>query len=139
MADSSNVDAAIVAALKADTALAALMTDGVFVDVGPGGAERLVIVSLLAHEDVYVFEGGAWEQCTYLVKAVARATSGVDLKAAAARIQAVLQDVPLTITGYSHMLTRRAERIRYTEVADDDRDMRWQHRGGQYEVWVSPS
>jgi hypothetical protein len=138
MPDPSNVDAAIIALLAGDATLTALMTDGVYMDVANSGATKFVIVSLSTHEDEYVFEGSAFERSQYIVKAVERSNSGTNVKAAAARIHTLLQDQPLTITGYKHSLTRRAERIRYTEVDEVDNDIRWQHRGGRYDVMVSP-
>lgn len=138
MADPSEVDAAIVAKLAGDATLMALMTDGVHIDIAPSGKTKFVIVSLSTHEDEYVFEGSAFERSQYIVKAVERSLSGTTVKTAAARIHALLQDQPLTITGYTHSLTRRAERIRYTEVDELDADIRWQHRGGRYDVMVSP-
>ncbi len=60
------------------------------------------------------------------------------MKAAAARIHALLTDTPLAIAGYSHMLTRREERIRYTQPDPDEPELHWQHRGGRYVVFASP-
>lgn len=116
-----------------------LMTDGVYIDVAPSGKRKFVIVSLAIAQDEYVFEGAAFERAQYLVKAVELHVSGAGVKAAAARIHELLQDVPLTITGFTHMLTRRVERVRYTEVDPDDQDIRWQHRGGRYDVHASPN
>jgi len=139
MSDASDVDAAIVAKLAGDATLTALMPDGVFMDIAPSGTTRFVIVSLATHEDDYMLGEAAYEKSVYLVKAVERNISGTTVKAAAARIHALLQDVRLTIAGYVHMLTQREERIRYTEVDPDEPDTRWQHRGGRYAVFVSPA
>lgn len=142
MADSSEVDAAIVAALKADTStggLMTLMTDGVWMDMAPKDSTKFVIVSLATHLDEYDFGGEAFEDARYLVKAVDLNVSGQRVKAAAARIQAVLQDATLSINGYGQMLLQREERIRYTEVSDSNPDIRWQHRGGRYRIFVSPT
>lgn len=142
MADSSDVDAALVAKLASDTGSGGLMTlmpDGVFMDVAPANKTKFVIVSLVMHEDEYVFAGSAYEKSTYLVKAVGLNVTGTVIKAAAARINTLIQDVPLSITGYQHMLTRREERVRYTEVDDVNPDTRWHHRGGRYAVFVSPT
>lgn len=128
----------MIAKLANDATLTDLMTDGVYMDVVPSGKTKFVIVSQVIHEDEYVFEGRAFERFTYLVKAVSLDTSGTDVKTAAARIDTLLQGVALTITGYSHCLTRRTERLRMTEVDDVNHDIRWQHRGGRYEVVVSP-
>lgn len=139
MADTSAVDAAVLAALSGDATLLALMTDGVFWDVAPNGLTKFVIVSQVAHEDENAFSGRTFESILYLVKAVDRSAAGSDVKTAAARIDTLLQDVALTITGYAHSLTRRLERVRYTEVDDIDLNIRWQHRGGRYELFVSPT
>ena len=138
MADPSAVDDAIIAKLVNDSTLMAILTDGVWVDAAKVGAQRFAIVSLITHEDGYSFGASAFERSTYLVKAVTLGASGADVKTAAARIQTLLQDVMLTITGYAHSLTNRIERVRYTEVDEVDRSIRWQHRGARYEVFVSP-
>lgn len=137
MPDSSAVDNALVAKLSGDATLMGLIPGGVFFDYSPANVTQVVIVSQLAHEDAYQFRGSAWERFVYVVKAVALSTSGANVASAAARIHTLLQDGTLTITGYGLMVMQRLERVRYTEV-DQDNDQRWQHRGGQYEVFVSP-
>lgn len=137
MADTSAVDAALVAKLLADSTLMATMTGGVYFDEAPQGSDKFVIVSQMTHEDVYDERGSAYEVILYLVKAVATSTSGADVKTAASRIHTILQDGTLSPSGYSLMNMRRTERIRMTEV-DDESDRRWQHRGGVYETWVQP-
>jgi hypothetical protein len=137
--DSSAVDAAIVAALLSDATLSSLMPDGVFIDEANPNAKRFVVVSLIDHRDVAAFGGRAYEDALYLVKAVAINTSGSDVKAAAARIDAVLEDEILTAPGYVWMTGHRESRIRSTEVDEVDRSIRWQHRGGRYRVQVSPA
>jgi hypothetical protein len=138
-ADSSDVDAALSAKLLGDATLMALMPDGVYFDVASKNATRFVLLSLLTHEDNYQFGGEAWEVFTYLVKAVALNTSGGDVKTAAQRIHTLLQDGTLSATGYGLMRMQRTERLRITEVDEANNDIRWQHRGGHYEVWVAAS
>lgn len=138
MPDSSAVDAAVISRLLNDATLAALMPDGVYWDVAASGKTRFVIVSLVLHQDEDVMTATAFERFTYLVKAVELATSGANIQAAAARIQVLLHDASFSVTGYGLMTSHRVERVRFTEVSDDDRDQRWQHRGGRYEVMVCP-
>ena len=139
MSDASNVDAALLATLSGDATLAGLMPDGVFFDIAPPNKTRFVIVSQVIYEDTHAMGETAYEMGLYLVKAVARDDGqGSPVKAAAARIHALLHQQDLTITGYSHMVTLREERVRYTEVDSVDHDVRWQHRGGRYAIWVSP-
>ena len=135
--DSSAIDNALVAKLLGDAALMALMPDGVFIDEAGQDSRRFVIVSLVVAFDEPMFGGRAYEEATYLVKAVALSTSGGDVRAAAARIDALLDGGTLAAAGYTLMHMRRSERIRSTEVDEVDRSVRWQHRGGRYEVFVS--
>ncbi len=143
--DSSDVDNALVAKLGADAALLALMTGGVYLDEAPEGLKRFVIVSLVDEADLAEFGRRAVEDATYLV--VARALSIVNgvalpatvMKAAAARIDALLEDGTLTVSGYTHSAMYRTARVRQTEVDEVDRSIRWFHRGGRYRVMVAPT
>lgn len=134
MSDSSDIDNAVIAKLGADATLLALMPNGVYYDEAPAGSTRFVIVSLIDEVDVPVFGGRAYEDALYLVKAVALSTSNADMKAAAARIDAVLEDAVLAVAGYTPMVLCRETRLRVTEVDDLDESIRWQHRGGHYRV-----
>jgi hypothetical protein len=138
MPDSSDIDAALVGKLLGDSTLIGLMPDGVFIDEANPGAQRFVIVSVVEAVDVAVFGGRAIEDALYLVKAVALSTSGGNVKAAAARIDVLLEDQPLVVAGYTWMTLHRESRIRSTEVDDLDRSIRWQHRGGRYRLQVAP-
>jgi hypothetical protein len=138
-ADSSAVDAVISQKLLSDAPLMAIATDGVWFDVAKKGATRFVLVSRLAHEDTYMLMGSAFERFLYLVKAVALETTGANVSAAATRLHALLQDGTLNPAGYTLMRMQRVESVRFTEVDENNADARWQHRGGHYEVLVSPS
>jgi hypothetical protein len=137
MPDSSNVDAALTAKLLADATLMALATDGVYFDEATAGKTKFVILSLVTESDEPMFGARAFEDATYLVKYVELGTSGINAKAAAARIDVLLEQGTLTVTGYGLMVMRRVERVRYTEVDDVDSSIRWQHRGGRYQIVVS--
>jgi hypothetical protein len=153
MPDSSDIDAALVAKLLADTGAGGLMTlmpDGVFMDeagdsiVTGGSAKRFVIVSLIHEHDTPIFEGRASEDALYLVEARALSViAGVPLaptvmKQAAARIDALLELGTLTIAGYGLMVMRRVERTRMIEVDAVDSAIRWFRRGGRYQLMVAP-
>lgn len=140
MADSSEVDAALLARLASDSELAALLPDGVWFDVAAPGATQFVLVAQLSHEDEPMLDGGtAFETYLYLVKAVSPGKSGADtVKPAAAKINALLENAVLQPSGYSDMRCARVERVRYSEL-DEINDVRWHHRGGHYEIMVSPT
>jgi hypothetical protein len=135
--DSTAIDQAVLQVLITDPTLAALMPDGVYWDVAKPKAKRFVIVSLVEALDEPVFGQRAFEDVLYLVKAVALESTGGDVKAAADRIDALLEDGTLLISSFVHMVTCREARIRYTEVDEVDDTIRWQHRGGHYRVQAS--
>jgi hypothetical protein len=139
MPDSQDIDAAIVAKLAGDATLAALMQSGafVFMDEAPMGSQKFVIVSLITGEDVQQFGGRSFEDALYSVEARMLSTAGGNIKAAAARIDALLDHGTLTVAGYSLMTLYREERTRITEVDAVDASIRWYRRGGQYRVVMS--
>lgn len=139
MADSSDIDSALVAKLQADSALTALMPDGVWIDEAPEGKIQYVIVSLVDEDDEPKFGGRAFEDALFLVKAVEQkpAAGSGNIKAAAARIDALLENGTLAVTGYTHMAMHREKRIRSTELDGTVPSIRWFHRGGHYRVQQS--
>lgn len=138
--DSSGVLNALVAKLGTDPALLALMPNGVYEDLAPPGAKRFVIVSEITSFDVPVFGGRAFEDGFYLVEARALVGSTVpegDVRAAALRIDAMLEDGDLTVEGFGLMTMHREEFVRGLEVDEIDRSIRWKRRGGRYRVQVA--
>lgn len=139
--DSSAIDDALIAKLLGDATLMALTPDGVYMDEANPRAQRFVIVSLVNERASMVFEGRAIEDTLYSVKAVILVASGGNARAAAARIDELLDEGTLSVSGYGFMAVFRDDddgRIRYTEIDAADKETRWQHRGGRYRVQVSP-
>lgn len=140
VANVAAVDAALVAALSADATLSTLLPDGVYLDIAPAGKTRFVLISFVTHDDVEGFGATLYELFTFQIKAVVLATTGIDADTAAYRIHQLLQRATLApIDGYTHSSTTRVERIRYPDVDAIDSDIRWQHSGGHYEIFVSPN
>lgn len=138
--DASNVDAALIAVLNNDAALRALVPDGWYYDVAPPNSRRFGIVSRIPgglDSDVPVFGARAVEDYLYLIKVVMLSTAGGDIKAAAARVGELLEDVPLVVDGYEWSTTYRLEFVRMTELDDADPSIRWLHRGGRYRVQMA--
>lgn len=139
MPDSSAVDSALSAKLLGDATLMALATDGVWFDEAPQGKTKFVIISLVEETDTPQFGSRSFEDATYLVKYVEQSSSATNAKAAAARIDVLLEGGTLAPAGYSLMTMQRLSRITpMVEVDDVDTSIRWQHRGGLYEIVVSP-
>ena len=140
VADVAAVDAALLARLAGDAPLAALLPGGVYLDTAPANETRFAIVEHRTHEDVEGFDTALYETFQYRVTARVLETTGVDANAAAYRIHELLEDAPLAaIAGYAHMTTLRVDRIKRTEVDAIDNDLHWQHAGGDYEVFMSPT
>jgi hypothetical protein len=141
MADSSDIDLALIAKLQADATLAALAAPGKFVfwdHEAPAGLTKFISVSLVDEHDVPIFEGTAHEDTLYLVKWVELSSSVKTAKAAAARIQDLLHLQPLDVDGYHVQLVRRESRIRMAEPLPEDPSKDWYHRGGRYQVIAAP-
>jgi len=138
MPDSSDIDNALIAKLGADATLLALMPNGVYFDEAPPASTRFVIVSLVDAQDVAQLGGRAYEDVLYLVEARALSTSGGDVKTAYARIETLLEDGALTVSGYGLMTMHREGRpTGRVEVDDADRSIRWYRRGGYYRVQMA--
>ena len=135
--DSSDIDAALVMKLGSDATLLALCPNGVFMDEAPQGMTKFVIVSLIDESDEAVFGQRAYEDALYLVEARMLSTSGGNIKAAAARIDVLLNDVSIAASGYTWMTVYRESRVRQTEVDEVDPSIRWYRRGGNYRVQMS--
>lgn len=136
MPDSSAIDYAVFAALRADATLMAMVPDGVFRDEAPQGKTKFIVVATPSSEDVPMLGGTAFENQTYLVKAVLKEQTVVNADAAAARIKTDLEAMTAA-AGYGGVTAQRTERVAYAEIDPDDADARWQHRGGLYELTVA--
>jgi hypothetical protein len=133
--DTSAIDAALVGLLNADPTLQALAPDGVYVDEAPPNAQRFVIVALADAVNDWTYDAGrAVEDKVYTVVAKMLSTAGGDIKSAAARIDALLEDAALTVAGYADVRVRQDRPIRETDVDTVDPSLRWFHRGGEYRV-----
>lgn len=74
---------------------------------------------------------GALETDVWLVKAVDRSTSADTADAIAARIQVLLNDATLSVSGKTHLYLRRQSDVEYPEVADG---VLYRHAGALYRL-----
>jgi hypothetical protein len=138
MADTSDIASALIAKLGSDAELLSLCPNGVYWDEAPPGSTRFVIVAFINAIDRGVFGKRAIEEGIYLVEARMLSTvQGANIKRAAARIDELLEDQPLTVAGYTWSTMHRVEPVRMTEVDEVDPSIRWNRRGGQYFVEMS--
>jgi hypothetical protein len=143
--DSSAVDTAVIARLASDATLAALLPGGVHFGLAPQGTTAFALVTIDETADIAVFAAApaarrAIEVITYAVQAVVLTSAMAPATDAAARIDALLEDQPLTVAGYGWLSTVRVERLRDPgELDPGDKSVRWQHHGGRYRVQVTPT
>lgn len=143
MSDSSALDAAVTNLLITDSALMALLPDGVYFDQVPQNGRRYVLITIPAAPDIGMFadpttgQGLAFEEPIYLVLAVVLASSG-DIQAAADRLHAILEGATITAPGYGPAMLRRISRVRRGDRDQTDASQRWQVRGGEYTMTVAP-
>lgn len=142
MADSRQIDAALLALLRADAALTAALPDGIHFALATQGAQTFGLVSIVSATEQAMFgppgQRCAFEDITYRVEAVTlekSPTAGLD---AAERIEQLLEDAVLTVPGYTPMSVERLERVRYPEPDPVDASLIWQHAGAQFRVLAAP-
>lgn len=142
MSDTSDIASALIALLGSDVTLLGYMPNGVYYDQNtPPGSKKFVTVSIEDGIDEAVFGGRAFEDGLYLVKAVALFNQRIvgqtllpKIKEAALRIDELLDEQTLTVTGYTHMAMFRERPFRETIRDAIDPDLLWEHRGGFYRI-----
>lgn len=105
----------------------------VYFELAPPEAEYpLVIFARSGGVDSYTFAGRAWRDQTWLVKAVDRSTSANVADEIDGAIDELLTDGSLTISGASHMSTRRiSDMPPFPETVDGQV---YRHAGGLYRI-----
>jgi hypothetical protein len=136
---SSDIDEALRLVLASDAALMILMPDGAWLNAPPPALKSFVLVTLVSEEDVATFGRREYEDALYRIAAVTRDLGGVTAAAAADRIDALLENVALTVADYTWMTTHREGRLPPGSVVDPvDPSVHWQVSGGNYRVQMAP-
>lgn len=124
--------------LKGDATLTGLLANGtasIYQSVAPQEADPpYVVFNQQAETDAYTLSQRSWENSIYLVKAVTQGTSPAAAGTIAERIDTVLTDGALSVSGHTHMYTRRTATVDYPEV---DRGVTYRHAGGLFRIYVS--
>lgn len=134
------VDTALYSRLAADLGtagtLGTLGCTGVYRFQAPqGSVEPYVVYQQQAGTDSYTFSARDARSLVYLVKAVDVGPSGLRAAQMAERIDALLTDKPLSLTGWTNVRLRRESDVEYAEV---DAGKTYQHYGALFRVDVSP-
>jgi len=142
MASTWDVDAALLAKLQADTALVALVPDGIYFGEARTGALKWLQVTQIDHDDETMFERVAYETVLYQIVAIMQDTSPVGAINAGVRVHTVMKALTptsFTPTNYRLMDVHRTTRLRYNERDTANVDRLWQHDGAQYEMRLMPT
>lgn len=134
------VDTALNSRLAADLGtagtLGVLGCTGVYRFQAPqGSVEPYVVFQQQAGTDSYTFAARDVRSLLYLVKAVDASTSGLRAAQMAERIDSLLTDKPLSLTGWTNIRLRRESDVEYVEV---DAGKTYQHYGALFRVDVRP-
>lgn len=130
------IDTAVMTTLLNDATLTTLAPGRVHRDFAPEGTSApFVIVNLQTEFPVDEFGGHAYLVAQVQVKAVDQATTTTAAQTALDRCDALLNGTTLTIAGHTALTSKRIRRFGFVER---DGELRWQHRGADYEVWADP-
>ena len=135
------VDTALNSLLAADVAgtatgtLGQLGATGVYRAVASqGSVEPYIVFNQQAGTDGYTFSSRDTRSLLYQVKAVGKGSSALVPAQMAERIDALLTDQPLTLTGWTNIRLRRESDVEYVEVANGQQ---YHHLGGLYRVDIT--
>jgi hypothetical protein len=132
------VEAALYSKLTGDGTLVGLLAAGtasVHAYRAPeNSVSPLVVFSEQADTPGYTFRARAWENLLYLVKGVVEEYSMKTAGQIAERLDALLSDGTLSISGRSLLYLRRETGVRYSEQSDGKT---YYHAGGVFRVWTT--
>lgn len=133
------VRAAIYTRLSGDAVLTGLLSapDAIYHRTIPQtGGFPAVVFSRQSGTPGWQFAGAHIQDDVWLVKAVSRGSSASPAEDIAARIDAVLTDAPLAVTGRLLLAVYRQSDVDYDEV---DAGERYHHVGSQYRLVTQPA
>lgn len=128
---------AIVMHLQADAGVTALATGGIFPGLPPEGEAAYPFVTVtaqLAPRPERVFQAIAFEDATYLVKAIDRDTSPKRASDLNAAIRAALDGAAVSVTDYTLVSVTWMQDVAYPEEFNGQI---YQHEGGLYQIWAT--
>ena len=131
-----NLDTAIYSVLNVE-AVTNEATGGVFNGLAPQGTEPpFVVFQAMSKVDDYFSYTGRGGAAVYLVKAIDRSIWPKGAGDIDTQIDSVMQDVSLSITGYSLLMCRRESDL---YLVEDQAGMVYQHIGGLYRIIADQS
>ncbi len=137
------IDTALYSVLAADVAgtatgtLGQLGATGVYRMVASqGSAEPYIVFNQQAGTDSYTFSARDSRSLLYQIKAVGKGSSALVPSQMSDRIDALLTDKSLGVSGWTQMRVRRESDVEYVEI---ENGVQYHHLGGLYRVDVQSS
>lgn len=131
------VKVGIVAKLRGDSTLASYLAAGTASIYNGIGAQDSVAPKVTVHKQAgtpqYTLSAKAWENEIYTIKAITKGPSMGLAGTIAERIDAVLSDQQISVSGGSAFYLRRESDIEYQESVEGG--VVFNHIGGMYRVW----
>jgi hypothetical protein len=141
---STPVRRALYGKLASDTTLTGLLgtpatgyTKSIYYQEAPSGAGfPFVILNKQSGVPTGAFsDPAALDTDVWLIKAVDRASSADAAEAVQARVQALLNDATLSISGATHLYLRRESDVDYSEVSSG---VTYRHAGSLFRLMIDP-
>lgn len=132
------VRSAIYARLAGDATLTGLLSSAtaIYHQVAPqSAATPFIVFHRQAGDPVWQFDGAHVQHDLWLVKAIDRASSASRAEDIAARIDTILTDAPLAVTGRVLLAVYRESDVSYPETSDGGT---YRHEGAQYRLQTTP-
>lgn len=135
MSVDAGVETMLATVLGTDATLTTLAPGGVWRDIAPSGVTGTIVVfSFVSAPDDYTLKLRAMTNFTYLVKAIAPGESSAPAHAAAAQIDALLNDATPTLADGRVLNMRRTQSTSMSEPLGGET---YQHVGGYYLIQAS--
>lgn len=123
--------------LTGDSTLTAMLagTASVFYGIAPDGEDAPYIVfNEQSDTPIYSLGAKSFDNVIYQVKAVSAGTNQLTAGSIAERIETVLNDATLTVTGKTAAYCRKTSGVHFQE---EDHGRLHQHRGGLYRIYLT--
>lgn len=127
------VEVGIYAKLSGDATLMATAT-GVYHRKAPAGSVApYVVFHKQSGIHDFALASRMWRDYLYLIKIVDQSDSTSQAGTLLERIDTLLNDGTITVSGYSLMEMRRQSDVEYDEVVEG---VTWQHVGALFRIWI---
>lgn len=132
------IGSALYSALNGDATLGSLGMTGVHMDLAPQAASYpFLVFGLVAAQDNYTFGVRSHQETRWQVTAWDEGRSSLRAGRLMDRVDAILTDGTVTVSGYSTMLVRREEQVATSAERDEQTGLELRAQRARFVVVVS--